>query len=376
MKKLSIGLKYKGEKMKPRRKETAFYAVTIICCLVAMIVVVVAALLIYDKLTRGSKDKDPESQQDVMAEVPALYSQSEVDLLLAETVEQAVSEAETRAKEEARKTVLDFISQSLGEGQSVIKTLRPLYPDKLIVASGGIYHFLPINRDLLMHERLQENVQILETGEYRYVEGEQVVSRKGIDVSRYQGKIDWSEVASDGVEYVFIRVGFRGYGKEGNIVLDDMFVKNIEGAQAAGLKVGAYFVGQAITVEEAKEEAQFVMEQLAPYVIDYPVVYDVEKTAAESGRMNSLDATTRTDVVIAFLEEVKAAGYKPMIYANTEMYAVMLEFERLEQYDKWYAYYGEDLFFPYNYDIWQYSEKGTVKGIDGAVDLNISFKTW
>ena len=202
------------------------------------------------------------------------------------------------------------------------------------------------------------------------------MSHKGIDVSLYQGNIDWAKVAADGVEYVFVRVGYRGYGKEGRLVLDEKFTKNIEGAKAAGLKVGVYFFGQAITVEEAREEANLVLQQIAPYEIDYPVVYDVEKVSAEGGRANALDATARTDIVIEFLETVKAAGYTPMVYANTEMYTVLLEFERLEQYEKWFAYYGEEMYFPYNYAIWQYTEKGTVDGISGAVDMNISFKEW
>jgi GH25 family lysozyme M1 (1,4-beta-N-acetylmuramidase) len=113
-----------------------------------------------------------------------------------------------------------------------------------------------------MHERLQDNLQILETGEFQYVEDGQVISNKGIDVSLYQGNIDWAKVAGDGVEYVFIRVGYRGYGKEGRLVLDEKFAQNIAGAKAAGLKVGVYFFGQAITVEEAREEANLVLQQM------------------------------------------------------------------------------------------------------------------
>lgn len=358
-----------------RRKETAFYAVTITCCLIAMIVVVVAALLIYDKL-KGASGEKTEEDQEVMAEIPLIYSQNDMDAMVSDAVSKAVSETEDKVKTETEEALLNLISEGLSTGRTIMGTLRPLYPDKIVVASGGVYHFVPINRNLMMHERLQENLQVLETGEFQYMEDGQVASKKGIDVSLYQGNIDWQQVAADGVEYVFIRVGYRGYGKEGRLVLDEKFTKNMEGAKAAGLKVGVYFFGQAITVEEAKEEANLVLEQLAPYEIDYPVVYDVEKVSAESGRANALDATTRTDIVIAFLETVKAAGYTPMVYANMEMFSVLLEFERLEQYDKWFAYYGEEMYFPYNYAVWQYTEKGTVAGIDGPVDVNISFKEW
>lgn len=364
--------------MKHRKKEIAFYTVTIISCLIAMIIVVIAALLIYDKVKEngGQDNREKLNEQEVLATLPVSYSQTEVDAMVAAAVEKAVSETAVKVKEETKQELLDSIAYALSTGQTAMQTLRPFYPDKLVVSSGGVYHFVPINRDLEMHERLQENLQVLESGEFQYVEDGQVVSHKGIDVSRYQGKIDWKQVAEDGVEYVIIRLGIRGYGAEGNLALDDMFVKNIEGAQAAGLKVGVYFFTQALTVDEAKQEARFVMEQLAPYKIDYPVVLDVEKVSAEGARMNALDATQRTDVAIAFLEEIKAAGYKPMIYANTEMFSVLLEIDRLEAYDKWFAYYGEEMYFPYDYAMWQYTEKGTVAGIKGNVDMNISFKEW
>lgn len=358
-----------------RRKETTFYVMTVSICVIAMIIVVTAALVIYDKFkAQSSENKGKDA--DVMAEMPLLYSQAEADNMVAEAVSKAVTETAEKVKAQTREELLNLISQGLSSGQTILSTLRPLYPDSLVVASGGRYHFVPINRSLLMHERLQENLQITESGEFQYVEDGQVVSHKGIDVSLFQGKIDWEKVAADGVEYVFIRVGYRGYGKEGRLVVDEMFAQNVQGAKMAGLKVGVYFFGQAVTVEEAREEAMLVLEQLAPYQIDYPVVYDVEKVSSDSARTNNLTAAERTEIVITFLEEIKAAGYKPMVYANLEMYAVLLEFERLESYDKWFAYYGEEMYFPYHYDVWQYTEKGTVDGINGVVDMNISFKEW
>lgn len=367
--------KYIGENMKRRRNDIGFYLVTILACLAAMIIIVIAALLVYDKIKENSERR----QQEVMSDADKMYTLEEVDALVSDAVDTALAEAQIdtqKAADDAEQELLQNIAQALGSGSTIMETLRPLYPDKIVVASGGVYHFVPINRDLHLNELVQENLQVLETGEFQYVVNEQVTSHKGIDVSLYQGNIDWQQVAADGVEYVFIRVGYRGYGKEGRMVIDEKFASNIIGAKAAGLKVGVYFFGQAVSVEEAREEANLVLEQLAPYEIDYPVVYDVEKVSAESGRANALDATTRTDIVIAFLETVKAAGYKPMVYANMEMYSVLLEIERLEEYDKWFAYYGEQMYFPYHYDVWQYTEKGTVAGINGNVDMNISFKQW
>ncbi len=216
-----------------------------------------------------------------------------------------------------------------------------------------------------------------EEGELTYQEGETVLSYKGIDVSRYQGDINWKKVKADGVDYTFIRVGLRGYGT-GEIVLDEKFEKNVKNAFSAGVKVGVYFFSQAITEQEAIEEAEFVLEQLAPYkdMITYPVAIDVEKVASASGRMNQLTKEERTNVTVAFLERIAEEGYTPMVYANLEMFGLMLDLEALESYEKWFAYYDSSLYYPYDFKIWQYTDKGSVNGIKGDVDMNISFKVW
>lgn len=354
--------------MRRRKKDLIFYVLTVVSCMIAMVVVIVAALLVYDRIKEKAAEKEA---MEALAQEP-VFTQNEVDMILTK----AVSEAESQAQAKEREVLLSTIQQGLSQGDTVLGTLRPLYPDKIVVASGGVYHFVPIQENLKKHGRLQENLRVLETGEMQYVQDGQVVSHKGIDVSKYQGNIDWDKVAAAGVEYAFIRVGIRGYGAEGNIVADDMFARNVQGAKQAGIKVGVYFFTQATTVEEAREEAAFVLEQIAPYEIDYPVVCDVEKVSAQGARMNALTPAQRTDVVIAFLEAIKEAGYTPMLYANMEMLSVMLEIERLESYDKWYANFGSEMYFPYDYAVWQYSETGTVDGIEGDVDLNISFKVW
>ena len=202
----------------------------------------------------------------------------------------------------------------------------------------------------------------------------QIISHKGIDVSKHQGAIDWNLVAQDGVEFAFIRVGFRGYGSEGKMVEDEYFVKNIEGALAAGIKVGVYFYSQAITEAEAQEEAEFVIERIRPYEIACPVVFDVERVSGAQGRMNDISVEERTALAVLFCQTIEQAGYKPMIYHNTEMGALMLDLTQLESYDKWYASYSDQIFYPYAYKIWQYSDKGSVQGINTDVDLNISFE--
>lgn len=293
-----------------------------------------------------------------------VYSQEELDAKVAE----AVLEAQSQGMEE----VLDAIRTGLSEGDTILETLRPLYPDHIVLASGGLYHFVPINYDLAQSQLLTENLNFLESGEVQYLEDGQVISHKGIDVSKHQGKIDWELVAQDGVEFAFIRVGNRVYGKTGVLMEDERFDENIQGAQAAGIKVGVYFYSQAINEEELLEEANFVLEKIAPYHLDCPVVYDVEKVSgSDGGRMNFISLEERTNLTALFCQTIENAGYRPMIYHNTEMGALMLDLVPLEGYDKWFAAYTDTLYYPYEYKVWQYSATGKVQGIKGDVDLNI-----
>lgn len=358
--------------MNRKKKEVIFYILTVVCCLVAMTIVVVAALLIYDKI----RDKGEITQEDSVeanADVEVIsYSEEEVNLMLAE----AISSTQNTTRTQVSAEILSEIQGSLESGVSVVETLRPLYPDHIVVVSNGQFHFVPIRDDLKQHSLLQENLQVLENGELQYLENGEVVSHKGIDVSRYQGDIDWEKVAADGVEYAIIRVGVRGYGSEGKLVLDEKFEENIQGATAAGIEVGVYFFTQAITEEESLEEANLVLEAISGYDITYPIVYDVEKTGASDGRMNQLTVEERTRMAHIFIDRIEEAGYTPMIYANMEMWSVLIDMSQFEDVEKWFAYYGTELYFPYEYAIWQYSDTGRVDGISGDVDMNISFREW
>jgi GH25 family lysozyme M1 (1,4-beta-N-acetylmuramidase) len=204
--------------------------------------------------------------------------------------------------------------------------------------------------------------------------GGETVSIKGIDVSKYQENIDWAKVKASGVEYAIIRLGFRGMGSEGTCELDPFFKQNVEGALAAGIEVGVYFFTQAVTVEEAKEEAAFVIENLKGYDIAWPVAFDTEEiTSYKAARANKLSRETRTACAKAFMDEVAAAGYTPMLYANTRWTVLKLDMSQLADYDLWYAYYGDSIYYPYHFTMWQYSASGKVDGVKTDTDMNISF---
>lgn len=360
---------------KLKRKRKLISILSFIGCMLLFIVVMAASVGLYiwvdgkiqENLTDVVNLENDALQEGEGTEEqePAVvtYTQEELDQKIA------------AAKEEAQEQVLDKLAESMNNSSTVVGALRPLYKYDLIVASSGQYHFIPINRNLKLHSLKEENLNILDNGFVEYVENGTVVSHKGIDVSKHQGEIDWAQVAADGIEFAFIRVGNRGYGT-GAIVEDPQFAANIVGASTNGIKVGVYFFSQAITVEEAQEEAKFVLDKIAPYKITCPVVLDVEKVSDSEARMNKISKEQRTANTIAFLEAIEAAGYKSMLYHNMEMGTLMLDMTQLEDYEKWFAYYNKEIYYPYEFGVWQYSDRGKVNGIKGDVDLNISFHLW
>lgn len=194
----------------------------------------------------------------------------------------------------------------------------------------------------------------------------------GIDVSRYQGDVDWEKVKAAGVEFAMIRVGFRGYGQSGKLVEDVKAKQNYENATAAGLKVGVYFFAQAISVEEAKEEAAYVLELIDGWKLDMPVAYDWE-CLAEDYRTVGTDPQTVTDCAKAFCETVGQAGYDTMIYFNPSQSRDMMYLEELVDYGFWLAMYSDQMTYEYKVDMWQYTKEGNVPGIKGNVDINLYF---
>lgn len=210
---------------------------------------------------------------------------------------------------------------------------------------------------------------------YTYEDEEgNITSKVGIDVSKYQGEVDWQQVKDYGIDFVIIRLGFRGYSEEGNLAVDEYYDANVEGALAAGLEVGVYFFSQAITEEEALEEAEFVLEHIEGYDITLPVVFDTEIIDLEEARTYDIDQQIFTDACVAFCDKIEESGYDSMIYFNLVWSALTLDLEQLVDYDKWYADYYDEPQYPYAFDIWQYTETATVPGVEGNVDLNIIFE--
>ena len=194
----------------------------------------------------------------------------------------------------------------------------------------------------------------------------------GIDVSAHQKEIDWRWVKACGVDYAMIRIGYRGY-ESGKIVMDSYAEANLAGAASVGLPVGIYFFSQALNVEEAEEEARFVLDAIADYEIAMPVVFDWEHVADENARSAEMDPRTLTDCALAFLKVIEEGGYTPMMYFNPYQAKHDLYLSELTDYDFWLARYTKRMDFPYRVKMWQYTDSGSIPGIETAVDINIWF---
>lgn len=199
-------------------------------------------------------------------------------------------------------------------------------------------------------------------------------AKTGIDVSIYQGDIDWQAVAADGIDFAILRLGYRGY-TEGGLFLDQNFERNLRGALDAGLDVGVYFFSQAVTTQEAEAEASYVINALEGYEISYPVAFDWEPIAPGSrARTDGLDNQALTQCAAAFCEKIKEAGLSPAVYFNQSLGYLRYDLRELADYDLWLAEYDSKPDFYYHFDLWQYTHIGRVAGIEGDVDLDLDLR--
>ena len=208
-----------------------------------------------------------------------------------------------------------------------------------------------------------------------YIDGE-LRSYVGVDVSEHNGSIDWDQVRESGVSFAMLRIGGRGWGSEGVMYEDSMFKENLQGAKDAGLMVGAYFFSQAITPEEAVQEAEYVLSILDNESLDYPIAFDWETVENVGARTDDITPDTLTACARAFCDRISVEGYKPCLYVGTALAYYKYDLGELSDLDVWYAYYNDTPTLYYNYMIWQYASDGKVDGISGDVDLNICFKNY
>lgn len=263
-------------------------------------------------------------------------------------------------------------------------------PDNVLSLENGAYRMeiydiedgfleVPFLPELARHDYQWDKLKLKEeTGFLQYEDERYTDYQIGIDVSKFQGNIDWEQVAKSNIDFAIVRLGYRGYSN-GKLMIDPKYVRNMKGASDAGVRTGVYFFSQAVNKGEALEEARLVINSLAAYEVDFPVAFDTEKIKFGTSRTKDLTVEELTEITDTFCSEVKKAGYRPVIYANAQWLTTKLDLTKLTDYEIWYADYeyadhGDAPLYPYDFAMWQYTNKGKVAGIDGDVDLNILFE--
>lgn len=221
-----------------------------------------------------------------------------------------------------------------------------------------------------------ENIVTSNGFKYYYEDGK-LKSRVGIDVSYAQKEIDWNKVSNAGVEFAIIRMGYRGY-ESGILHTDEYFHKNMSGAASAHIETGVYFFSQAVTVEEAEEEAKYVLNNIGSYDITYPVVFDWEPITDNPARTDNISGDVLNECALAFCNTIKQSGYKPAIYASLNLLRKQYnkyDIKKISEFDLWLAEYKDYPEYPYSFKIWQYSNTAMIDGIKYATDVNVYFDT-
>ncbi len=349
---------------KNKKVGLAFFVIGLVCFLLAATMLAVVGLTIGKDLLIKEKEENIDDE----------YKYSGVEVR--EMIEKAEKETKKKTEDKLTEELQSKFFNAALEDNGILFYFRETYPDNVVYQTGSKFEFFPINSELAPNIINNDCIVIdEETGRYSYVENGEQKTHVMIDVSSFQKNIDWEKVAADGVEYAMIRCAFRGY-ESGKLVTDSFFEKNIEGATKAGIKVGVYFFSQAITPEEAIEEAEYTLELIAPYKISLPVAIDVEDVSG-AARTDILTPDETSELSKCFMDRIKEEGYDVMIYSNSKFFIKRLNMDILEGYDKWYAQYNTSIYFPYEISIWQYSSKGKVDGIvTNGVDMNMTFREY
>lgn len=375
---------HKKKKTKPKKKSKGLLVLFYFTMLFLIVAVSFDVMYIY--INKQNEQKIAEltkEKEELLNERDANYiTKEQAEIIAKQQVEAALIQATSDESDDGREQLKEEIIAMFENGDGLLKILETVYNDKIVVPDNTGYYFFDIDENLEKHgldfEKFIYPVTDEETGKTEGIvdyEDDSFIVKRGVDVSKFQGTVDWEKVMADGIEFAFLRCAYRGY-ESGKIVEDETFEKNIKACNELGLDVGCYFFTEAKTEEEGIEEAEFVLNLLEEYEVEVqlPIVIDVEQSANTSKtRTKNVTPEERTKVVIAFCERIKEAGYEPMIYGNLKSHMRMTDIYQLEEYSKWFAYYRTPLLYPYKFSIWQYTSAGTVDGIKGDADLNLMF---
>lgn len=348
-----------------------------ICCITAIVTVIVIVLLMNkDQIVRENTSATPDPLQSKIDELKAADAKDPLlSFSLDDSTGLTVSDLDfynMYPKDEDQTSVSEEKPEEKQDPQEEInetndgKHTRILYED-------GKEEWVAISQILPKNEYDFTNL-VDQSGKMKYFEKGRCTSFLGVDISKDQGYVDFVKLLKAGVNFVMIRVGQRGY-QTGQITEDEYFADNIKRATDAGLAVGVYFLSQAITADEAKQEADFVLEKIGDYRLKYPIAFVMKYAKGDSSRVEPLSKNEKTTIAKTFLSTVAGKGYKTAVYGNKAWLLKNVDLSKLiEDYDVWYSEMGAGMpDFPYSFDMWQYSGTGSIDGIAGYVNMNICF---
>lgn len=351
---------------KPAKRRNPLAPFTIAMCLITVGSLSVSILLALGAYTQRKMEREEAAYMESMSSQEVTITLDELDAMKQAAYDQGAADK----KDEIYDYVKDYMSQP---GAGSMALFWEMYPEYVIYNTSGGYVFEPINHDIPELQINRDNLTVCENGEVKLYENGVDAGHLGIDVSSYQGDIAWDEVAGAGVEYAYIRAGYRGYGT-GKLVADEKADVNINGALSNGINTGVYFFSQAISEAEIDEEIQMLLDAVAPYDnYSGPFIIDVEKVEDSTARGNQLSKEERTQLVLYFCNRVRELGYEPVIYGNLNSMFNMLDSSKVATETVWYAYYSDYLYYPYKLHGWQYTCTFSIPGITGDVDASIIF---
>ncbi len=352
---------------KHRERHTLYLLNIIGLCLLTIAAIAVAAIML---MRSRSLAKELAGTREALN---ALQGEDKT-LYTAEQLQQEVTTAGERAARTERSTILMQIQSSLESGNSTTSMLRGLFADDLVVVSGGKYYFYPVISSLSKNPFRKGDFRFDDAGFLQYKgDDESVTVRHGIDVTEDNGEIDWQLVAESGVTFAMVCAG--GRDEEGEIIEDENFAANVEGAAENGLDVGIFFATGATSTEEAVEEATYVTTLLSTYrdTIKLPVAVMVPSLTGDA-RTAGLTKTQNSENLQAFCDVIRAASYDTLLYGNLASLVMDTDLSKLGGDGKWVQDYSDNLYYPYDFAMWQYSASGKIQGIEGDVGLNLEVK--
>lgn len=361
----------KSKKMNPARKRRLYLMNIIGLCVVTLVSLAAAGYEILQLIETRSEVLALQEELDALAgEEKTLYTQEELD--------SALEEAREEGAETERGQILMQIQSDMQSGTSTAAMLRSLFPDDVVVVSGGKYYFYPVLEEVAANSYSSDDFSLTEDGRLSVSESGGIRVQNGIDVTEDVGEVDWGAVSEDDISFVMVRAGERlaadtTDAEAGELVTDLLLEENIRGASDAGLTVGVFWTLGAVSVEEAGEEADYLVELLSDSQSSITGYVAVRLSVpAETDRTAGQGRADWTEYVTVFCETLEEAGYTPMIYGNLASFVMSLDLEELEPngWARWISNSGASLYFPYEFAMWQYSTEGTVQGISTEVSLN------